>query len=100
LSLGVLQWNLETAVEGIKYYDLTCPVTPYASVLPLVHRVFTTFKFSEEQDLVDYQELLHQYARMITQFQEKLEAQFQKDIVLPKDELALVIPFHLSFQKN
>lgn len=100
LSFGVLKWNLETAIEGLKYYDLTFPVTPYASALPLVHRVFTTYNFAAEQDLADYQVLLRQYARLIIQFQEKLSTQQEKGIVLPKAELALVIPFHKTFLKK
>lgn len=100
LSFGVLRWNLETAIEGLQYYDLTFPVTPYASALPLVHRVFTTYSFTEENDLAAYKDLLVQYARMITQFQDKLSDQMRKNIVLPKEELGLVIPFHEAFIKE
>ena len=100
LSLQILDWELKNAVDGLKYYWLVFPVTPYSSPLPVVHRAFKTYPFKEKSDLDHYVNLLKRYPRFIGGIQAKLQYQFQKALILPKDELRQVIPFLTSFSKR
>ena len=58
ITVGVLEFELRNIVEGAPYYWLHFLVTPYSSPLPVVHRVYTSYRFSGPGDLVSYLELL------------------------------------------
>jgi len=100
LSWEILKWYLHNAVEVHKYYWLVFSVAPYASPIPGEHLVFTTFQFNNEEDCDHYIYLLRQYPAFIKRFQDKLQGQEERDILLPKEELGLVIPFLSSYIKD
>jgi len=100
ISSEILRWDAENLIEGLKFYWLYIPVTPYSSPLPLVHRVFTTFQFKVKEDLDHYSNLLKKYPPFIKNIQDMLKEQYKKGIIVPKEELAMVIPFLSSFLKE
>lgn len=100
LSFGILKWELTNAVDSLEYYWLNFPVTPYNSYLPYIHRVYTNFVFKNTEDLEHYMRLMQLYPPLIGSLQDILQEQLKKGIVLPKEEMALVIPFHASFIKS
>jgi len=100
LSLQILKWDNANTVEGLRYFWLDTPVTPYNSPIPIVHRIFTEYQFQSKQDLDHYESLLKQYPLFIRAIEHKVREQYNRGIVLPKDELAQVLTFLLSFQKN
>ncbi|NIM90650.1 MAG: DUF885 family protein [Candidatus Aminicenantes bacterium] len=100
LSWEILRWDAENFIEGLKFYWLYIPVTPYSSPIPFVHRVFTTFQFKAEEDLDHYSNLLKKYPPFIRSIQEMLEEQHKKGIIVPKEELGMVIPFLSSLLKG
>lgn len=100
LSLDILKWENKNVVGGLKYFWLSFTVTPYTSPLPFIHRVFTSYKFEDDQDVNHYLDLLKKYPLLINDMKTKLEKQCRKGIILPKEEIALVIPFHNSFIKE
>lgn len=97
VTFDILKWDAKNTIEGLKFYSLYIPVTPYASPIPMAHRVFTTFAFREKGDCDDYLNLLKKYPLFIESIQTKLEEQFKRGIIVPKEELGLVIPFLSSF---
>ncbi|MFQ6038676.1 MAG: DUF885 family protein [Candidatus Aminicenantales bacterium] len=97
LSYEILNWDLSMLQKGFRFFWHYIPVTPYASPLTLVHRVFTTFAFQTQEDLDHYLKLLKLYAEFIHSLQEKMKVQMGKGILLPKEELALVNGFLRSF---
>lgn len=90
LSLAVLREQAGWLADSARDYWLTFPVTPYASPLNVVEKVFTTWKFEEARDLERYTALLTHYAGMVRQMEDKLRAQARRGIRLPKPEIALV----------
>ncbi len=100
ISWEILKWDAENLIEGLKYHWLYFPVTPYSSPLPLVHRVFTTFQFQAKEDLGHYLNLLKKYPPLIQSIHDMLEEQYKKGIIVPKEELGMVIPFLSSFLKE
>jgi uncharacterized protein (DUF885 family) len=92
LSLDILAWDLAMAVEGHEFFWLGFPVTPYSSPLPMVHRAFTEHPFRRPADAERYLSLLDQYPRLIDQLMAHLRRQMEMGIVLPRSEIALVIP--------
>jgi uncharacterized protein (DUF885 family) len=91
ISLEILKWQSKKTVEGLKFFWLNFPALPY--FLFGTHNVFTTFQFKEKADLEHYLDLLRQYPVFLNDIQNRLQEQFEKGIVLPKDELTIVVPF-------
>jgi uncharacterized protein (DUF885 family) len=100
LSLAMLRDAGENLTASRRDYWLTFPVTPYASPLRDVHRVFTGWRFRTPEDLDRYATLLTRYARFIRQMEDKLRSQAKRGIRLPKAETALVADFHRATIAN
>jgi len=100
LSWEILKWDAENFIAGLKFYWLNIPVTPYSSPIPLVHRIFTTYQFKAKEDLDHYSNLLKKYPLFIKSIQDMLEEQYKKGIIVPKEELNMVIPFLSSSIKE
>ncbi len=100
ISYDLLKWENSATVELHSYFWLTSPVTPYSSPLPIVNRVFTEFTFKEPKDMDRYLSLLKQYAGMLHTANKHVQEQFKQGIFLPKEEVALVVPFLKSYAKD
>ena len=90
LSLAMLRSEAGELAESARDWWLTFPVTPYASPLRVVHQTFIGWKFRDPVDLDRYAALLTRYAALIRQMEEKLRAQANRGIRLPKAEIELV----------
>ena len=99
LSLGLAQWQLRLERDGVSYFQLDNPLTPYNSPLPTIHRAFTSFQFTTSDDLERYEALLADYPRVLQEIQDRLADQLHHQVVLPAAELAVVIPFLQSFHR-
>lgn len=93
VSLEILKWEAKNSSEALKFYWLSIPVTPYSSPLRAVHQIYTGFQFQKKEDLSDYLGLLKQYPSFVESIQAKLEEQFAKNIILPEEEVGLVLSF-------
>ncbi len=98
--LAVLRWRLQGTVDGARFHWLRFPVTPYASVLPGVHRVFTSHRFRNADDLDAYLDLLAQYPRLIEEAAGHLRRQVGRGVVMSRHELAVVVPFIQGFRRD
>lgn len=93
LSRAIVRWQLADAIEGHEYYWLTFPVTPYASPLPAIHRLFTEHRFASAADGQRYLALLADYPRVVQQLASRLQRQAAMGIRLPAAEIEQVVAF-------
>jgi uncharacterized protein (DUF885 family) len=73
LSCLVLRARMTRAVEEAGYTRFSIPITPYASPLRNVQRVFSDFPIRSAGDADRYLALLDQYPRFIGGIRRKLE---------------------------
>jgi uncharacterized protein (DUF885 family) len=93
LSCLVLRDRMTRAVEEAGYARFSIPITPYASPLRNVQRVFSDFPLRSAEDADRYLALLDQYPRFIGGIRRKLEDEAAAGIVLPKPEIAAAVPY-------
>ncbi len=93
LSFDVLRLRLSVPVGSLHFYWLGFPVTPYSSPLNDVNYMLGSYVFDDKASADHYLELLVLYPNLIDQIRSHLETQLTKGIVIPKEELGLVIPF-------
>jgi len=93
VSFEILKEDFAKYIEGIKYYWLDFPVTPYTSPIRSVQRAFSSYQFKDIEDCDAYLQLLAEMPKFTESMLDKLKTQYEKEIILPKDEINLVIPF-------
>ena len=93
ISFEILKEDFANYIEGIKYYWLDFPVTPYTSPIRSVQRAFSTFQLKDIEDCNAYLQLLAEVPKFTESMLDKLKTQYEKEIILPKDEINLVVPF-------
>jgi uncharacterized protein (DUF885 family) len=81
------------AVEEAGYAQFSIPITPYASPLRNVQRVFSDLPIRSAGDAERYLALLDQYPRFVGGIRTKLEDEAAAGIVLPKPEIAAAVPY-------
>jgi uncharacterized protein (DUF885 family) len=93
LSLDILRHQLGAVRDTPHFHGLGFLVTPYASPFALVNRAFSTFAIPDEAAATRYLALLRQLPVFVGAVRAELEAQATHGIRIPKDELALAVPF-------
>jgi len=93
LSLLVLRERVGRAIELARHSRFFVPVTPYASPLRPVARIFRESPIRSAGDAARYLRLLDEYPRFVAGIRERLEGQAAAGIVLPKAEIAAAVPF-------
>jgi uncharacterized protein (DUF885 family) len=93
LSLDVLRLRLSAVVDSLRFYWLGFSLTPYSTPLNEVNTMFAGYIFKDKAAADHYLELLGLYPDLINQIRSHLEAQWTKGIVIPREELNLIIPF-------
>jgi uncharacterized protein (DUF885 family) len=97
LNLEALRWYLQNIVDEEKWYWHLQSATPYNGPIAGVNAALGDYKFTSQADADRYLTLAHQYARLVGQIEAKVRGQAFRKILLPKDELTLVVPFWKSF---
>ena len=100
IYLEALKWDVNKTVEGLRFYWLSFPVTPYASEIPIVNLALSYYQFKEKPDLEHYLGLLNNYPSFVAAIQKKMEDQYARRIILPKDEIDPVLRFLSSLTKK
>jgi len=100
ISLDILKWENLNTVEGLAYYWLGFPVTPYASPIPGVISAFKKFPIAGSEDLAHYLGLLKKVPFFIDGILNKLRGQYGRGIIIPREELDMVIPILDSYVKE
>lgn len=93
LSFDVLRLRLSWAIDSLRFYWLGFPVTPYSTPLSEVNYMLGSYVFRDKTSADHYLELLDLYPELINEVRGHLETQWTKGIVIPREELDLVIPF-------
>ena len=86
LSYLVLRERMRRVVEQAQYTAFAIPVTPYASPIRPVQRIFSEMPILSTADAERYVALLDQYPRFIAGIRKKLADEAAAGIVLPKAE--------------
>ena len=93
LSYQVLRWRIGRQEESAAYARLIVPITPYASPLRGVRRVFAEMPIRSTADADRYVALLDGYPALLSAIRRKLEQEAAGGIVIPKAEVAAAVPF-------
>jgi len=93
LVCRVLQWDMARRADELALYWYQFPVTPYSAPFWIVDQVFAGFAFETVDDLYRYRDLLAGYQTMLAAMLTKLEGQIERGILIPQEELDLVMPF-------
>ncbi len=97
ITYSDLRFELTLASTADQYYWLMIPVTPYSSPLRSLTTPFETFKIANAADGQTYLDALIQIPALMAAYEAKLRGQAQRGIVLPADEVPLVLPFVRTF---
>ena len=97
LTWSVLGFELRTVSASDACYWPTIPITPYSSPLRTLADAFGSFNFRAAGATENYIDGLHQVPVMVSAYLAKLRSQMQRGIVLPAEELRLVVPFVRTF---
>ncbi|MGE0133018.1 MAG: DUF885 family protein [Blastocatellales bacterium] len=102
LTLEILRWQAQSAVEGRKYYWLAFPVTPYVvgRSLNYIHQALASHRFKTADDLANYLGLADEYAAHLDQMLAKIKGQEEKGIRLPKPEIPAVVALFSAHRAN
>jgi uncharacterized protein (DUF885 family) len=92
ISLLVLRRELTTWSESPKYSAFFLPITPYSSPFSAIRRILGAYKFSNVEDETRYLKLLDETARLAGAVEIKLHGSVARGIVLPRDEIDLLVP--------
>ena len=93
LSFDILRQRLVNIIEAPRFYWLAFPVTPYTTPISSANFMFARYVFKDKESADHYLELLTQYPTLVSQLKAKLEGQFDRGIVIPREELDLIVSF-------
>jgi len=97
VTLAVLRWSARDTIELARFHWLNVPITPYNSTLPIIHQIFTDFRFEKPEDTKRYLGLLSRYPVLIEEIHSHLRHQAGRGIVVPEPEFELILPFLHAF---
>jgi uncharacterized protein (DUF885 family) len=100
VAYKILEWEILQEITLFEFFWLQFPVVPYSSPIRLAHRTFVTYRLFEERDLEDYLNLLKKYPSFLDDVHKRLVEQQKRDILLPKEEINLVVSFLKSFVRE
>lgn len=90
LTLGILRWRQQAAIDGLPHFWHRFPVTPYNSGVFQIHEAFKQFAFRGASDAERYVRLVRDYGRYIDALTTIVAEQRRRGILIPKPELPLV----------
>ena len=93
LTYAILEFDLSTAADAERLFWVTIPVTPYSSPLRTLSSPFLSMPLRNSASLDAYLDALNHIPVVLAAYEAKLRSQMQRGIVLPAEELRLVIPF-------
>jgi uncharacterized protein (DUF885 family) len=97
LTWAVLRFDLQTVAAAEACYWTTIPITPYSSPLRALPAAFGAFSLRSGPATSSYLDGLHQMPVIVAAYLAKLRSQMLRGVVLPADELRLVVPFVRTF---
>lgn len=95
VTLAILKWRQQLAIDGLPHFWLRSPVTPYNSAART-----TALVFKQITDNAQYVKLLDAYARYVDQLTDVVREQQRRGILLPKAEIPLVRGMFAAMRRN
>lgn len=86
ITVASLRWQLQQSIDGLRYFWLRSPITPYASPIVGVNRLFTDKKLEPAERA----RLLREYGLFVDSIAQVVGEQRSRGYLLPKPEIALV----------
>ena len=93
ITYSDLQFELTLGAAAERFFWFGIPITPYSSPLRVLTTPFETFTFKTPADTETYLDALNQVPIVLAAYEAKLRSQMARGIVLPVDEIKLVVPF-------
>ena len=93
ITYSDLLFDVTGTADADRYFWFVTPVTPYPSPLRVLTTPFESVQFKTATDAETYLDALNQVPIVIGGYEAKLRGQMQRGIVLPADEIQLVLPF-------
>ncbi len=100
ISLEILRWKATQTMESLPFFWYQPILTPYASPLRNTSLKFVALQFNSKDDLSRYLTMLRSFAAFVKTMQANTAEQRKQHIILPKDEIKLVLPYLSSFLRE
>ncbi|HEX5475023.1 MAG TPA: DUF885 domain-containing protein [Vicinamibacterales bacterium] len=97
LTYATLDFDAKLMKKGAQYYWLDSFITPYASPLTFLAGTFANLPLASDADRQTYCDTLDALPITFAAYEARLRGQVQRGIVLPTDELPLVLAFVRGF---
>jgi len=97
LIARTLEWDLARAAEEVETWWYFFPVTPFSSPLSDALQILSSIPLNTTERLEDFEHIAQHLPNLLDDMYARLEAQFQRGIVLPQAELEIVIPYLSNF---
>ncbi len=93
LTFRILRWRLQRQAEGLRFFWVQSPITPYASDINAVNRVFRVHKLEPPERA----RLIGEYGRYVDQLAEVVSEQRRRGYLIARPEIAPVRAMIASF---
>jgi uncharacterized protein (DUF885 family) len=97
LTYATLEYDAGLVRDGAQYYWLDSFITPYSSPLTFLVSTFANLPLATDADRQAYCDALDSLSITFAAYETRLRGQAQRGIVLPSDELPLVLAFVRGF---
>jgi len=93
LTMKSLEWDTAGRSKAMPFFYLNFLITPYATPLTTMERVYKEFQFQTPADAERYLKLAKEFAGVIKTCERITKEQWTLGIVIPKEELKIVVPY-------
>jgi uncharacterized protein (DUF885 family) len=97
ITYATLEHDASMQKEAAKHFWFRVPITPYASPLRGTAGSFGALPLKSDADLAAYLDALHRFPIVLASYEARLRSQMQRGIVVPAEELRLVLPYIRGF---
>lgn len=98
VTYAMLEYDAELMRDAVQFFWLNMPITPYASRLRGMRDAFAGLPVKTPDDRIAYLDALQRLAVTMASYEVRLRDQLHRGIVLPADELQIVVPYVRSFE--
>jgi len=93
ITYAMLENDASIMQDAAQFYWFEIPITPYASPLRAVTGAFGTLPLRTDEDLAAYLDALNGVPIVIASYEARLRSQMHRGIIVPSEELRLILPF-------
>ncbi len=97
ITYAMLENDASIARDAARFFWFRIPITPYASPLRTVTATMGTLPLHTDADLTAYLDALNRFPVTMASYEARLRSQMARGIVVPAEELRLVVPYIRGF---